>query len=141
MKAAREDKDLGVWKNVDADDPVPVRAGVELNTELIDKIEEGTLVYPLERRTNSNGIVRFCISQDSKLGWVSEKWLTKEEEETEEMTTAKVKAVKEGNEMLEKERHERVKEEREKGAKLLEKEAKRPLQYDYLLEQIKNEKK
>ena len=57
------------------------------------------------------------------------------------MTTAKVKAVKEGNEMLEKERHERVKEEREKGAKLLEKEAKRPLQYDYLLEQIKNEKK
>ena len=47
---------------------------------------------------------------------------SKVEEETEDMITAKEKAVKESKEMRERE-------------------TKRPLQYDYLLQQIKNEKK
>ena len=89
------------------------------NYQDLSFIKQGTLVYPLERRTASGNIARFRISRDSNTRWVTAEWngkmvFTKVEEETEEMTAAKVKAVEE----------DKVKRKFE---------AKRPLQYDYRL--------
>ena len=83
-----------------------MRPGVELSQKVISSVEKDTLVYPLERRTNSQGIVRFRISRDSKVGWISEKdtagnvVFEKVEVETVDMTAAKVEAVKEDKERL-----------------------------------------
>ena len=122
-----KEEDLGVWKNVSV---AAFHPGIELSSNVISEIKEGTLVYPLERRTISDNVVRYRISKDSENGWISETRdgtkgaaiFTKVEEETEEMIDAKGKAVKGDKEKREKE-------------------AKRPLQYDYLLQQIKNGKK